>query len=82
MGKKTAERLIVELRNRLSIPALEGSDPLADGGGSAIADVRDALAGLGYGTDEIRAALRELPSDADSEALLRDALKSLGARHA
>ena len=49
---------------------------------SAVADVRDALAGLGYGTDEIRDVLRDLPSDADSATLLRDALKSLGARRA
>ena len=33
---------------------------------SAQADVREALAGLGYGTDEIRDALRELPDDGDA----------------
>jgi Holliday junction DNA helicase RuvA len=49
---------------------------------SAVADVRDALAGLGYGTDEIRDVLRELPTGADSATLLRDALKMLGARRA
>ena len=81
IGKKTAERLLVELKNRLSIPVLEGAD--ANGAGpSAIADVRDALTGLGYGTDEIRDVLRELPTDVDSATLLRDALKTLGARHA
>lgn len=80
VGKKTAERLIVELRDRLSVPVLDGARP--DGSTSAVADVRDALAGLGYGTDEIRDVLRELPSDADSATLLRDALKSLGARRA
>jgi Holliday junction DNA helicase RuvA len=80
VGKKTAERLIVELRDRLSVPVLEGSG--TTGSASAVADVRDALAGLGYGTDEIRDVLRELPSDADSATLLRDALKSLGARRA
>ncbi len=80
VGKKTAERLIVELRDRLSVPVLDGGD--GAGTASAVADVRDALAGLGYATDEIRAVLRELPSDADSSTLLRDALKTLGARHA
>jgi Holliday junction DNA helicase RuvA len=80
VGKKTAERLIVELRDRLSVPVLEGSGTA--GSASAVADVRDALAGLGYGTDEIRDVLRELPADADSATLLRDALKSLGARRA
>jgi Holliday junction DNA helicase RuvA len=80
VGKKTAERLIVELRDRLSVPALDGG--VVGGSASAVADVRDALAGLGYGTDEIREVLRELPSDVDSATMLRDALKSLGARRA
>ncbi|MGB9348095.1 MAG: Holliday junction branch migration protein RuvA [Ilumatobacteraceae bacterium] len=80
VGKKTAERLIVELRDRLSVPMLDGAG--SGGSASAVADVRDALASLGYGTDEIRDVLRELPSDADSATLLRDALKSLGARRA
>ena len=80
VGKKTAERLIVELRDRLSVPTLDGG--AVGGSASAVADVRDALAGLGYGTDEIREVLRELPSDVDSATMLRDALKSLGARRA
>jgi len=81
VGKKTAERLIVELRNRLAVPILDNGGA-GSSGSSAIADVRDALTGLGYGSEEIREALRELPSNADSATLLRDALKSLGARHA
>ncbi len=79
VGKKTAERLIIELRDRLSVPVLDGGD---GGSVSAVADVRDALASLGYGTDEIRDVLRELPTGADSATLLRDALKMLGARRA
>ena len=50
----------------------------AGGGGSAVGDVREALAGLGYGTEEIRDALRELPADADAATLLRDALQAAG----
>lgn len=83
VGKKTAERLLVELKSRVSVPVL---DPVGNaaggGGGSVIGDVREALAGLGYGPDEIREALRELPGDADAPSLLRDALKLLGARRA
>jgi Holliday junction DNA helicase RuvA len=78
IGKKTAERVIIELRDRLSVPMLDGTGASV----SAVADVRDALAGLGYGTDEIRDVLRELPSDSDSATLLRDALRTLGARRA
>ena len=48
----------------------------------AVADVRKALAGLGYGPDEIRDVLRDLPSSNDASTLLRDALKVLGARRA
>ncbi|MFK8026236.1 MAG: Holliday junction branch migration protein RuvA [Ilumatobacter sp.] len=80
IGKKTAERMMVELRDRLSLPQLDQGTP--GGAGSAVAEVREALAGLGYGTDEIRDVLRELPSDAPSATLLRDALKSLGAKRA
>jgi len=87
VGKKTAERLLVELKSRLSVPVL---DSVAAGGvdgngatsGSAIGDVREALSGLGYAPEEIREALRELPTDADAATLLRDALKQLGARRA
>ncbi len=79
VGKKTAERLLVELRNRLNLPML---DPLTTGVGSTVGNVREALAGLGYAPEEIREAMREL-SDADSaEGLLRDALRLLGARRA
>ena len=85
VGKKTAERLLVELRNKLSLPML---DPLPSGGsagggrGSVVGDVREALAGLGYGPEEIREALREVPGDADASTVLRDALKMLGAKRA
>jgi Holliday junction DNA helicase RuvA len=81
VGKKTAERLLIELKSRLSVPVLEGAGG-TESGSSAMADVREALAGLGYGDGEIRDTLRDLPSTADPAELLRDALKSLGARRA
>lgn len=85
VGKKTAERLLVELRTRLSVPVLDDG-PTGDGGasGSALGDVREALAGLGYGADEVREVLsdtRDLPVD-DAAAVLRTALERLGARRA
>lgn len=81
VGKKTAERLLVELRNRLELPALDPV-PLGSGGG-AVADVREALAGLGYAAEEVREVLREVPTDgADAATLLREALQLLGARRA
>ncbi len=80
VGKKTAERLLVELKSRLSVPVLEGAG--GGGGGSVVTDVREALLGLGYGDSEIRDTLRELTAGDDAAALLRDALKALGARRA
>jgi holliday junction DNA helicase RuvA len=83
VGKKTAERLLVELRNRLDLPMLDPVTVSSGGQGpSVVGDVREALAGLGYAPDEVRDALRELPANADASSLLRDALKLLGARRA
>jgi len=82
VGKKTAERLLVELRNRLNLPMLDPVGAGGGGGGTVVSDVREALAGLGYGPDEVRDALRELPATGDASSLLRDALKLLGAKRA
>ena len=80
VGKKTAERLLIELKSRLQVPVL---DSVGGGtGSSAVADVREALSNLGYADSEIRDALRELPPGDDAATLLRDALKLLGARRA
>ncbi|MEY4366451.1 MAG: Holliday junction ATP-dependent helicase RuvA [Actinomycetota bacterium] len=80
VGKKTAERLMVELKSRLVGDAV-GDQP---GGGiqSTTADVREALAALGYSADEIREAMRQVSNVDTSEAMLRDALALLGARRA
>ena len=83
VGRKTAERLVIELRNRLDLP--EGVSASLVGLGatsSAVVDVREALVQLGYSNDEIREAMRELPVGADAPTLLREALRLLGVRRA
>ncbi|HQV58576.1 MAG TPA: Holliday junction branch migration protein RuvA [Ilumatobacteraceae bacterium] len=84
IGKKTATRLMVELSNRLNLPMLEPYLPTgaSGGGNTAVGDVREALAGLGYGAEEIRDALRDVPAGADAATMLRDALKLLGVKRA
>lgn len=86
VGKKTATRLLVELKNRLDVPL--DTVPTTDGtpvpatagpGGSVRADVREALGGLGYGPDEIRGVLADLPDGDDAGALLKQALRRLAA---
>ena len=80
VGKKTAERLLIELKGRLNLPILDGLGSASSS--SSVAQVREALVGLGYGHDEIRDALRELDGAMDAERLLRDALNLLGSRRA
>jgi Holliday junction DNA helicase RuvA len=84
VGKKTAARLLVELKSRLDIPELDLTVPsgvtspgLTDAGASARSDVREALSSLGYQPDEVMAVLRELPADGDAGSLLKEALRRL-----
>ena len=75
VGKRTAQRLLVELKARLEVPEL---DLTQTGGGPAPrAEVRAALAGLGYGPDEVRDVVAQLPEGGTVEDLLREALKLL-----
>lgn len=85
IGKKTAARLLLELKSKLELADFgdDGVDlVLAAAGGRAVAptprnEVRNALAALGYGVDEVREAVRELPDDGTVEDLLRLALRQL-----
>jgi holliday junction DNA helicase RuvA len=83
VGKKTAARLLVELKARLDMPGVElaavaGNDaPVQRTPASARTDVRDALSNLGYGPDEVTDALRELPEEGDPAELLKVALQRL-----
>jgi holliday junction DNA helicase RuvA len=85
VGKKTAARLLVELKSRLDLGEVDLTDTAITASSTvahlpnAHADVREALVGLGYGLDEIAGALRELPADGDTSELLRAALQRLAA---
>ena len=84
VGKKTAARLLVELKSRLQVPEGDGAGAAvaavgSGSEGSVRTDVRDALAGLGYGTEEISKVLSDLPEAGDSSELLRQALQRLAA---
>lgn len=81
VGKKTAARLLVELKEKLDLPAVDLTSSGAMASGpverSQLADVREALAGLGYAPDEILVAMRDLPADGDASLLLKQALQRL-----
>jgi holliday junction DNA helicase RuvA len=80
VGKRTAQRLLVELKAKLAVPEV---DLTATGSAPAPrAEVRAALAGLGYAPDEVRDVVAQLPEDGSVEDLLREALKLLAVTHA
>ena len=79
IGKKTAERLVLELRGKLATGAL-----LATPGGLPLAttpdeksDIVSALLALGYNEKEAAAAVKPLPADVGVSDGVRLALKNL-----
>ena len=81
VGKKTAARLLVELKSRLDIgdvtSAVATDQPAGEQQADARSVVRQALAELGYSAEEIRGAIATLPPGEDSSALLKAALRNL-----
>ncbi len=78
VGKKTAERLIIDLRDRL--PEADVSETTATAArGDHFADAETALIGLGFKPQEAARALACVEdSSADVETLIKLALKELG----
>jgi len=70
VGKKTAERLLLELKGKLAEPAGEPSARRSS-------DVVHALAALGYSEKEAAAAARDVPADLPVAEAIRAALKNL-----
>lgn len=77
VGKKTAERVIVELQNKV-----ESVDIDDQAGALAGQDAIEALVSLGYSVTEAREALKSVPADvADVGKRIRQALRNLGKKH-
>ncbi|OGZ48397.1 MAG: Holliday junction DNA helicase RuvA [Candidatus Ryanbacteria bacterium RIFCSPLOWO2_12_FULL_47_9c] len=76
IGKKIAEKIMIELRDKL---AGEGGDAGAGG----FSDALDALVSLGYSTKEAREALQKTSKDAETlDQKIKEALQILGQYHA
>lgn len=74
VGKKVAARIVLDLKDKM------GGEVELPGGGP-LAEVRDALTGMGLTPQEIQSALAGLEPDGEPvEQLLRDALRRIGAR--
>ena len=87
IGKKTAEKLIIELKDKLDIEDMlsqaNGEESqIAGKGDSSVNDIQSeavqALVALGYGSTESMRAVRKVGAEADSvEQILKEALKNL-----
>ena len=85
IGSKTAQKLIIELKDKLKIEdvldggADGGYEPQSDMGDTAAAEAVMALTALGYSSADATRAVRQVDGGAemDSEALLKAALKKL-----
>lgn len=77
IGKKTAEKIVIELRDKVS-------DKMKDEKGGASMqgelDALEALKSLGYSQNEARDALKKVTPDANTNTKIREALKILGGR--
>ncbi len=76
IGKKTAERLVLELKNKVM---RNGSETVTANSLSFGSDEIDALMSLGYSLSEAREALNSVdPQITDSGQRLKEALKRVG----
>lgn len=74
IGKKTAERLLLELRDRLP---KGGAHPAGAAGAANGSDVINALSALGYSDKEVNWAVGQLPAGVPVTEGIRQALKLL-----
>ena len=84
LGKKSAERLILELKDKLQVEdalpgAVEPEEPLSGGFNEAMQEAMEALLSLGYKQGEARTAIVKLPNveEMNAEEILRSALRKL-----
>ena len=77
IGKKTAERLLLELKGKLGEPLGANAVPGAPAS-DAQADILQALVALGYSERDAAAKLKTLPADVGVSDGIKLALRSLG----
>ncbi len=81
IGKKTAERMLLELKDKVgTFTDNRGQDITAaptSGGTSSVAEAIEALEALGYARSEILPTLKQIPdcSELSSDVILKQALK-------
>jgi Holliday junction DNA helicase RuvA len=79
LGRKTAERLVLELKGKDL--AVFGPEPVVSsdgGGGGPYMEAREALTGLGYSLEEAEKALNSVPPQESVEKYIKEALRRIG----
>ena len=71
IGRKTAEKIVIELRDKMG-------DEKSDGTLQGEMDALEALKSLGYSQNEAREALKKVSTELDINKKIREALKILG----
>ncbi|MBP7992259.1 MAG: Holliday junction branch migration protein RuvA [Candidatus Magasanikbacteria bacterium] len=78
MGKKTAERLVVELKNKFTVRGNSGESLVDAVDSGPLGEVVEGLVAMGYSQAEARDVVQNLDATGkNSEGLLREALKLL-----
>ncbi|MEE9142693.1 MAG: Holliday junction branch migration protein RuvA [Gammaproteobacteria bacterium] len=79
VGKKTAARLVVEMRDRLFESAPEGGSPSfpGDAGSDPRSEAYSALVALGYRGAQVNRMLKTVEGDLSTEELIRQALQNV-----
>lgn len=87
IGTKTAQRIVLELKDKISSESLSTSASTADygrsavnAGGSAIAEAMEALMVLGYSQGEIAPVIRKLDPSLDTQELIKETLKIMASK--
>lgn len=73
IGRKTAEKIVLELRDKLGVEESDGSLQIE-------LDALEALKSLGYSERDSREALKKVAPDTDTNQKIREALKILGGK--
>ena len=83
IGKKTAERIILELKDKLASTSFDDDSfadhaaDFSDGMGDKIAEATEALLNLGFGQGEIQSVLKKKADWESTEEVIRYALAEL-----
>jgi holliday junction DNA helicase RuvA len=79
LGRKSAERLVLELKGKdIAVFAPEPAISGNGGGGGPYMEAREALTGLGYSLEEAEKALNSVPPQDTVEKYIKEALRRIG----